>query len=81
MPGTLKISNGSTWPRVVNDGVRTRSAGIVATPATRATTVVTRMLITSAALILSVHRTIVRTSPIQNTKSDGRRTAGGTSSG
>ena len=36
-----------------------------------ASTVVTRMLITSAARILSTHRTIVRIRPIQNTKSAG----------
>ena len=68
---TLNTWVRSNWPSVVNDGVTAKVVGIDVTPAIRARTVVTRMLITSAARILSTHRTIVRIRPIQNTKSAG----------
>ena len=53
------------------DGVLTKSAGTFWTPATIATTVVTRMLMSSAPRMRMTHRAMVRNNPRKNTKCAG----------
>ena len=61
----------SNWPIVPKSGVAVNVAGSFWTPTAIATTVVTRMLISSAAGTCRAHRAIVRTRPNQNTKCAG----------
>ncbi len=67
-PSCEKTFVRSNAPIVLKSGVAVKLVGIGWTPVARATTVVTRMLISSAAGTLRAHSSIVSTRPNQKTK-------------